>query len=123
MRSALEPDVTLVRMNKVVAEVTVWLSPLWWWLSCLTAVLAAGAGVAGLAVSGRVHGRETVVLSDAATAQDIVTLVWVAVPGLSVFALVGALTADMAVIKRRFAGKAMRRRVVHGRHHWGRLGS
>jgi hypothetical protein len=35
-------------------------------------------------------------------------LVWVAVLGLSVFSLVGALvTADMAVIKRRFAGKAM----------------
>ncbi|PZS35765.1 MAG: hypothetical protein DLM58_03135 [Pseudonocardiales bacterium] len=112
----------------------------------------------GLLAAGRIYDKETVVLSDASIAQDIVTLlvvapvlalsalrarrgsmaallclpgilafttynyviyafsirfgplflVWVAVLGLSIFALIGVLaTANMSAIKRRFAGRTM----------------
>jgi hypothetical protein len=50
----------------------------WWWLTSAAAVLAASASAAGLAAAGRVYGRETIVLSDEATAQDIVTLLLLA---------------------------------------------
>ena len=131
---------------------------LWWWLTSAAAVLAASASAAGLTAADRVYGRETLVLSDEATAQDIVTLlllapllallavwarrgslraflclpgalafavynyaiyalsvhfgplflIWVAVLGLSTFALVGTLaTANLSTIKQRFAGRAL----------------
>ena len=134
------------------------LPALWAWLAFLVALLAAVASVVGLLAAGRIYGKETVTLADAATAQDIVTLlvvvpllgllslrarrgslaallcvpgilafttynyaiyafsihfgplflVWVAVLGLSIFALVGGLaTADMSAITRRFAGRTM----------------
>jgi hypothetical protein len=59
---------------------------LWWWLACLTALLAAAASGVGLLAADRIYDRETVVLSDAATAQDIVTLLVVA-PLLALLAL------------------------------------
>jgi hypothetical protein len=147
----------------VVKPVTVdraagWLPRLWWWLTWSVALLAAAASAAGLLAADRVYGQETAVLYDAATAQDIVTLlpvapllallavlarhgslraflclpgclaftaynyaiysfsihfgplflVWVAVLGLSIFALAGSLAAaNMSAIKRRFAGRTM----------------
>jgi hypothetical protein len=137
---------------------TEWLARPWWPLTLSAALLATVASVTGLLAADRIYARETVLLSDAATAQDIVTLlpvapllallavsarrgslpaflclpgclaftaynyaiyafsihfgplflVWVAVLGLSIFALVGSLaTADLPAIKQRFAGRAM----------------
>jgi hypothetical protein len=137
---------------------TGWLPRPWGWLALSVALLAAAASVAGLLAADRVYARESAALFDAATAQDVVTLVpvaplvallafwagrgslgaflclpgflaftaynyaiyafsihfgslflvWVAVLGLSIFALVGVLaTADMSAIKQRFAGRAM----------------
>lgn len=131
------------------------LSAPWWWLAVAAAILAAAAGVTGLLAASHVYSHETRQLVDAATAQDVVTLlpaapllallalrarrgsvcallalpgvlafavynyaiyafsihfgplflVWVAVLGLSVFALLGILaTADTVAIKQRFAG-------------------
>lgn len=128
-------------------------------MECVTAVLVAAASAVGLLAAGRIYGKETVALYDAATAQDFVTLlvvvpllawlalkarrgslaallcvpgvlafttynyviyafsihfgplflVWVAVLGLSIFALVGGLvTADLSAIRGRFAGRAVR---------------
>jgi hypothetical protein len=135
-----------------------WLSGPWWWLVISVALLAAAASVVGLLAGDRIYAQETVVLFDAATAQDIVTLlpvaplvallavwarrgslgaflclpgflaftaynyaiyafsihfgplflVWVAVLGLSLFALIGVLaTADVPTIKQRFSGRGM----------------
>ncbi|MEO6956783.1 MAG: hypothetical protein ABI137_08580 [Antricoccus sp.] len=145
------------RMSSSLPE-PVTLPALWAWLAFVVAVLAAAASVVGLLVADRIYGKETVMLADAATAQDIVTLlvvvpllglmslrarrgslvavlcvpgilafttynyaiyafsihfgplflVWIAVLGLSIFALVGGLaTADISTIKRRFAGRTM----------------
>ncbi len=55
---------------------------LWWWLTCLTALMAAAASIVGLLAGGAIYDAETVLLSDAVTAQDIVTLL-VVVPLLA----------------------------------------
>lgn len=136
-----------------------WLSPLSLGLTACVALLAAAASAAALFGGGRVYQHETVALSDAAIAQDIVTLlvvapllvvlglrawqgslrafvclvgclaftaynyviyafsihfgplflIWVAILGLSIFALASSLaTADMSAIKQSFTGRAMR---------------
>jgi hypothetical protein len=137
---------------------TKWLRPPWCWLTLAAALLAAAASAVGLMAAEHVYDQETVLLSDAATAQDVVTLlpvapllaflavsarrgslraflcllgclaftaynyaiyafsihfgplflIWVAVLGLSIFALAGSLaTADLRAIKQRFGGRAM----------------
>lgn len=58
----------------------------WWWLAWVTALLAAAASAVGLLAPGRIYGKETVALFDAATAQDIVTLL-VVVPLLVLLVL------------------------------------
>jgi hypothetical protein len=58
----------------------------WWWLTLSTALLAAAASATGLLAADRIYGQETVLLSDAASAQDLVTLLPVA-PLLAVLAL------------------------------------
>lgn len=133
---------------------------LWFWLAAGAALLGAAGSVVGLVPSANIYGRETTVLADEATAQDVVNLlivapllvilgwrahrghlpaylawvgclaytvynyaiyafsvhfgplflVWVAVLGLSTFALIGGLsTVDMVAIKERFGGHAVRR--------------
>jgi hypothetical protein len=57
---------------------TTWLSPLSLGLTACVALLAAAASAAALFGDGRVYEQETVMLSDAAIAQDIVTLLVVA---------------------------------------------
>lgn len=59
---------------------------LWSWLAFLVALLAATASLVGLLVADPIYGKETVALSDAATAQDIVTLL-VVVPLLAFLSL------------------------------------
>ncbi len=127
-------------------------------MACVTALLAAVASVVGLLHADWIYGRETVVLADAALAQDVVMLfvvvpllvflslrarsgslvaflwlpgvlafavynymiyafsihfgplflVWVAILGLSIFALIGVLvSADMEAIKRRFISQKL----------------
>lgn len=135
------------------------LSSSWTWLATAGALLAAAGSVVGLTASDSVYGRETTVLTDAATAQDWVNLVlvapllvilgwrahqghlraqlvwfgclsftvynyaiyafsiqfgllflvWIAILGLALFALIGALaTLDVATVRTRFAVRAMR---------------
>ena len=55
-----------------------WLGPVWTRLAGRTAAVAASSGAIGLLAAGSVYRRETVALSDAATAQDVVTLLVVA---------------------------------------------
>lgn len=147
-----------VRLPAQGEHVTERLPRLWCRLSWVVALSCAAASIAGLLAAHRVYGLETVTLSDAATAQDIVTLlpvapllallafwarrgslraslclpgclaftaynyaiyafsihfgplflVWVAVLGMSVFALAGVLiSADPLTIRRRFGGRSM----------------
>lgn len=75
------------------------LSVLWAWLAFLVAIFAAASSVVGLLGAGRVYGKETDALADAAIAQDIVTLL-VVVPVLvflSVRARRGSLPAFLCL--------------------------
>lgn len=55
-----------------------WLSGRWYWLAATAALLVAVGSVVGLARAADIYGRETTVLADAATAQDLVDLLLVA---------------------------------------------
>lgn len=72
---------------------------LWSWLACLTALLAGAASLVGLLVGGRIYGKETVTLADAATAQDIVTLLVLAplLAFLSLRARAGSVSAFLCL--------------------------
>jgi hypothetical protein len=48
------------------------------WLSSGAASIAAAGAIVGLLVPDRIYRRETAALADAATAQDLVTLILVA---------------------------------------------
>lgn len=135
------------------------LADIWFWLGAAAALLGAAGSVVGLVRPATIYGRETTVLADTATAQDLVNLLivapllvilgwrahrghlpayllwvgclaftaynyaifsfsvhfgplfllWVAVLGLSTFALIGGLsTVDLAVIKESFADRPVR---------------
>lgn len=135
------------------------LGGLWFRLGASAAVLGAAGSVVGLLSAAGIYARETTVLADTATAQDLVNLLvvapmllvlgrrahrghlpaylvwlgclvftvynyaiysfsvhfgalfllWVAVLGLSTFALIGGLsTVDLSVIKKRFADHPVR---------------
>ncbi|MDN5765112.1 MAG: hypothetical protein L0H96_03415 [Humibacillus sp.] len=135
------------------------LARIWFRLGAAAALLGAAGSVVGLVSAASIYGRETAILADAATAQDLVNLVlvapllvilgwrahhghlpaylvwvgclaftvynyaifsfsvhfgplfllWVAVLGLSTFALIGGLsTVDMAVVKERFTDHPVR---------------
>ena len=93
------------------------LPKVWAGLSAGAALLAIAGSVMGLLASDSIYGHETSALGNAAAAQDLVNLVlvgplfliWVLVLGLSLFALIGGLTAlDPSVVTPRFAGKPVR---------------
>ena len=55
-----------------------WVRPLWLWLAFSAALLAIVGSLVGLLATADIYGQETVALADAATAQDLVTLMMVA---------------------------------------------